>query len=135
MQPFDALSIRAVINEAKPLLLNRKVDKVSQLSRDEIVLTLRSKAGMTNLLVSAQSAYGRICLFKAPPSSALDKSRGQNASNFCLLLRRHLTGATVIAVEQPIGERTVDMIFSCTDEVEQLQSKCLRLRSWAGTAI
>ena len=37
MQPFDALSIRAVLQEAKPLLLNKRVDKVIQLARDEIL--------------------------------------------------------------------------------------------------
>ena len=56
MQPFDALTIRAVLQEAKPLLVNRKVDKVYQLGRDEIVLLLRSKAGPINLLISAQTA-------------------------------------------------------------------------------
>jgi len=126
MQPFDALTIRAVLHEAKPLLLNRKVDKVYQLSRDEVILCLRSKAGMTNLLLSAQTAYGRICLIKVPSFvNQSDKSRSQNPSNFCLLLRRHLTGATLVGIEQPTGERMVDFVFSCTDEVGSASIKVL----------
>ena len=39
MQPFDALTIRAVLDEAKPLLLNRRVDRVFQLARDELLIS------------------------------------------------------------------------------------------------
>ncbi|HEY9778462.1 MAG TPA: NFACT RNA binding domain-containing protein [Planktothrix sp.] len=129
MQPFDALTIRAVLQEAKPLLLNRKVDKVYQLGRDEIVLLLRSKAGPINLLMSAQTAYGRICLVKTPaqPASFEKSGRGgaNSQSNFCMLLRKHFTGATLVGVEQPVGERMVDFIFSCVDEVGGASLKIL----------
>jgi len=129
MQPFDALTIRAVLQEAKPILVNRKVDKVTQLGRDEIVLTLRSKAGMINLLMSAQTSYGRICLVKPTASQpALDKG-GRNSgglqSTFCMLLRKHLAGATLVGVEQPQGERMVDFVFSCIDEVGASSIKIL----------
>jgi predicted ribosome quality control (RQC) complex YloA/Tae2 family protein len=40
-------------------------------------------------------------------------------------MKRHLTGATLIAIEQPIGERTVDFIFSCIDEVGGTSIKVL----------
>ncbi len=128
MQPFDALTMRAVLHEAKPLLIGRKVDKVYQLGRDEVVLCMRSKAGMTNLLLSAQTAYGRICLIRYPSVVNPEKTKaGQtlNQSNFSLLMKRHLTGATLIAIEQPIGERTVDFIFSCIDEVGGTSIKVL----------
>jgi predicted ribosome quality control (RQC) complex YloA/Tae2 family protein len=126
MQPFDALTMRAVLHEAKPLLIGRKVDKVYQLARDEIVLCLRAKAGMTNLLMSAQTAYGRICLVRQPSVANPEKTKSNlNPSNFLLLMKRHLTGATLIAIEQPIGERTVDFIFSCIDEVGGTSMKVL----------
>src|SRR5580658_1786093 len=75
MQPFDALTIKAVVQEAKPLLINRRVDKVFQLGRDELLLTLRAKAGTINLFISAHTAYGRICLVQLPSSAnASDKT-------------------------------------------------------------
>jgi predicted ribosome quality control (RQC) complex YloA/Tae2 family protein len=129
MQPFDALTIRAVLQEAKPILVNRKVDKVTQLGRDEIVLTLRSKAGMINLLMSAQTAYGRICLVKPTASQSPPDKGGRNQGNlqstFCTLLRKHLGGATLVGVEQPPGERMVDFVFSCIDEVGGTSIKIL----------
>lgn len=137
MQPFDALSIRAVLQEAKPLLINRKVDKVFQLGRDEILVTLRSKGGTVNLFMSAQSVYGRMCLVNIPSgesSSTGDRNvveryqskYGASAPpNFCLVLRKHLTGATVVGVEQLPGERVIDFVLSCTDEVGTASLKVL----------
>ena len=141
MQPFDALTIKAVLQEARPLLLNRRVDKLYQLGRDELVLTLRAKAGMINLFMSAHTAHGRICLVKLPSSAnQSDKSlnryipiqkpgQGSNnfgsASSFMTILRKHLTGASLVGVEQPSGERIVNFVFSCTDEVGTASHKVL----------
>lgn len=126
MQPFDALTMRAVLQEAKPLLIGRKVDKIYQLGRDEVIFALRAKAGITNLLISAQSAHGRLCLIRQTHASQAEKSKAhQSQSQFALVLKRHLTSATLVGIEQPVGERTVDLIFSCTDEVGGTSLKVL----------
>jgi predicted ribosome quality control (RQC) complex YloA/Tae2 family protein len=156
MQPFDALSIRAVLTEARPLIVNRRVDRVAQLGRDEVLITLRGKMGLTSLFISAQSVHGRMCLVPlgqtakqnsgSPGGTAAGQSQtrdprapydpltdryiskyGNNTAvpNFCLLLRKHLTGGTLIAADQPVGERIVDLVFSCTDEVGSTSIKIL----------
>jgi predicted ribosome quality control (RQC) complex YloA/Tae2 family protein len=142
MQPFDALTIKAVLQESRPLLINRRVDKIVQLGRDELLLTLRAKAGMINLFMSAHTAHGRICLVKLPSSAnPNDKALGRyfpvqkpgssstsnfnSASGFMNVLRRHLAGASLVGVEQPIGERVVNFVFSCTDEVGSASLKIL----------
>lgn len=140
MQPFDALSIRAVLHEAKPLLLNRKVDKISQLARDEVLISLRSKGGTVNLFLSAQSVYGRLCLVRIPSGAeSSDRTSGDRSiadryqskystgspPNFCVVLRKHLTGATLVGVDQLPGERIVDFVFSCVDEVGKTSIKLL----------
>lgn len=120
MQPFDALTIKVVLQEASPLLLNRKVDRVQQLARDEIVITLRSHSSMSHLLLSAHASLGRLCLVNMAPSS-----RQVTPPAFCMLLRKYLTGATLVGVEQLPGERIVDIIFSCLDEVGTPSHKVL----------
>ncbi|MBC7998989.1 MAG: NFACT family protein [Leptolyngbya sp.] len=125
MQPFDALTIQAVLDEAKPLLLNRRVDRVFQLGRDEVLISLRSKAGMVFLLLSAHATYGRICLMKGAPSETKNERAPQNNSNFAVLLRKTLTSATLVHIEQLPGERIVDFVFSCTDEVGTASHKVL----------
>jgi len=125
MQPFDALTIRAVLDEAKPLLLNRRVDRVFQLGRDELLISLRSKSGMVHLLLSAHATYGRICLVKQTPQGAKNDRAPQNNSNFALMLRKTLASATLVHIEQLPGERIVDFVFSSTDEVGTASHKVL----------
>ncbi len=125
MQPFDALTIRAVLDEAKPLLLNRRVDRVFQLARDELLISLRSKSGMVHLLLSAHATYGRISLVKQAPQGAKNDRAPQNNSNFALLLRKTLASATLVHIEQLPGERIVDFVFSSTDEVGTASHKVL----------
>ncbi|MBX9670618.1 MAG: NFACT family protein [Candidatus Obscuribacterales bacterium] len=140
MQPFDALTIRAVLQEAKPLLLNRKVDKIVQLARDEVLLSMRSKGGTVCLFLSAQSVYGRMCLVASPATgesqekSSLDRQTTERYQskhgsgpppNFCLTLRKYLIGATLVGIEQLPGERIIDFIFSATDEVGTTSLKIL----------
>lgn len=120
MQPFDALTMRAIILEARPLLLNRKVEKVQQLSRDEVVLPLRSKAGTTFLLVSAQASFGRLCLALNPPTP-----KTASTPAFCQILRKHLSSAVLSGLEQIPGERIADLIFSCVDELGNRSTKVL----------
>ncbi|MBX9688279.1 MAG: NFACT family protein [Candidatus Obscuribacterales bacterium] len=120
MQPFDALTMRAILAEAKPVLLNRKVEKIQQISRDEVLLSLRSKAGTIHLLVSAQASFGRICLVLTPPTP-----RSNNPPPFCQVLRRHLASAILTGIEQLPGERIVDLSFSCQDELGNRSLKTL----------
>lgn len=120
MQPFDALTMRAIIQEARPLLLNRRIDKIQQLSRDEVVLALRSKAGTAFLLVSAQASFGRLCLvLTAPPPKT------QSTPAFCQILRKHLSSGTLVALDQIPGERIADLVFACTDELGNRSTKIL----------
>ncbi len=120
MQPFDALTMRAVLQEATPLLLNRKLDKVYQLGRDEVVIAFRSKTGPGHFLMSAQASYGRLCLVMTP-----NLPKQQNPPGFCMLLRKHLTGATIVGVEQLLGERVCDLILACVDELGNKSTKVL----------
>ena len=62
MQPFDALSIRAVLHEARPLIVGKRVDGINQLGRDEIIIALRDKHRLLGLFISAHATHGRICL-------------------------------------------------------------------------
>lgn len=120
MQPFDALTMRAIIQEARPLLLNRRIDKIQQLSRDEVVLALRSKAGTAFLLVSAQASFGRLCLALTAPTP-----KTQSTPAFCQILRKHLSTGTLVGLEQIPGERIADLVFSCVDELGNRSTKIL----------
>jgi predicted ribosome quality control (RQC) complex YloA/Tae2 family protein len=120
MQPFDALTLKAILQELQPLVTKTRIDRIYQIGRDEIILSLRSKTGITNLLISAHQAYGRLSITKKP-----NPSKQHNQPNFCLLLRKHLTGAQLIQLSGLVGERIADLTFACRDEVGTESTKIL----------
>lgn len=105
--PFDAIFLTAVIRELRPLLGSR-VDKIQQPSRDTVLLHLR---GRGKLLLSANVNRPRIHLTEATFENPAQPPM------FCMLLRKHLTGGRLQEIQQPPAERSVSLIFDCTDEM------------------
>ena len=107
--PFDAVFLSAVVQELQPLLGSR-VDKLQQPARDMVLLHLRGREG-GKLLLSANVNRPRIHLTQATFENPAQPPM------FCMLLRKHLTGGRLAAVTQPKAERSVSLIFDCTDEM------------------
>ena len=107
--PFDAVFLSAVVQELQPLLGSR-VDKLQQPARDTVLLHLRGREG-GKLLLSANVNRPRIHLTQATFENPAQPPM------FCMLLRKHLTGGRLAAVTQPKAERSVSLIFDCTDEM------------------
>lgn len=108
---FDAGFTHAVCAELSLMLTGAKVEKVNEPSKDEIVI-ICYKAGKTRkLFLSANPSRARICVteqaFENPKVSPM----------FCMLLRKHLAGATVAEVKQNGFERAVEVDFSAYDEM------------------
>ena len=108
---FDAGLTHAVCAELSSLLTGAKVEKVTEPSKDELLI-ICYKAGKTRkLFLSANPSRARICLtaqsFENPKVSPM----------FCMLLRKHLAGATIAAIKQNGFERAVEVDFSAYDEM------------------
>lgn len=106
--PFDAIFLSAVAAELRPALLGARVDKLQQPSRDTVLLQFR---GRERLLLSANVNRPRIHLTRAAFENPAQPPM------FCMLLRKHLTGARLTAIEQPQAERVIRLLFDCTDEL------------------
>jgi predicted ribosome quality control (RQC) complex YloA/Tae2 family protein len=125
MQPFDALTMEAVLKEAKPLVLNSRLESVHQLGTDEIFLRFFGRSGLVVLRICAHPVYGRICLSKSASKSPKAASEKEKSSNFLAILRKQLYQANLVGIEQPPGERIVDFVFSCLDAVGTAALKTL----------
>ena len=79
--------------ELKNTLLDAKIDKIFEPTRDEVLLTLRTRTDTFKLLLSARSGSARICLTKETFENP------QTPPSFCMLLRKHLTGGRLTALE------------------------------------
>lgn len=116
---LDGIFLYHLKNEISEFAVDSRVDKVHQPSRDEIVLTLRSRQGSRRLLISCNADSARMHFTDFPPENPAKPPM------FCLLLRKRLTGAWITGIEQEDLERVIKINFSGTDELGDKTSYCL----------
>ena len=96
-------------------LIGARVDKISQPSREEIVISLRmlnsNDRGAKRLMFSANGGSARVHL----TNSEIDNP--QTPPMFCMLLRKRLGGGKLAAIRQDGLERILYFDFECTNEI------------------
>ena len=109
--PLDALCLSGLVSELKSAIVGGKIDKIHQPGRDEVILALRAPVGNVKLLLSANPGHPRAQLTQIP------RENPDVPPMFCMLLRKHLTGARILDVVQPPLERVVDLHLEALDEL------------------
>ena len=117
---LDAVCLRAVIEELRPQLLDLRVDKVQQPSRDQVILLLR---GSRRLLLNAGAGSPRIHF------TELLRDNPAEPPMFCMLLRKYLVGGRVESLTQPGMERSAELALRVTDEFGRESRRTLVLEA------
>ncbi len=108
---FDAFFLKAVLEEIRQNTTGARVEKIYQPSRDTVLLQLKGQEGRQKLLLVASPTAPRLHLTTANPENPAEPPM------FCMLLRKHLSGARLRAVEQLPMERCAAFTFDCIDEL------------------
>ena len=116
---FDAGFLAAVAAEIKQLALGGRVEKVYQPERDTVILQMRTFEGGGRLLINAGSSNPRVGFTQIPYENP------QNPPQFCVLLRKHLSGAKLLSVTQIGFERVLVLEFETRDEMGYLCNRHL----------
>ncbi|MBE7021674.1 MAG: fibronectin/fibrinogen-binding protein [Ruminococcaceae bacterium] len=116
---FDGLVIRALAQELHKKLKNARLDKIYQPETDELLLALHGPEGAYKVTLSANASIPRVALCEST------KENPAKAPMFCMLLRKHLGAAHVIAVRQPQLERMLFFDFETRNELGDLVRKSL----------
>ncbi|MCM1115223.1 MAG: NFACT family protein [Clostridium sp.] len=116
---LDGIFLYHLKNEISSFAVDSRVDKIYQPSRDELVISLRSREGSRRLLLSCNADSARVHFTAYPPENP------PKPPMFCLLLRKRLTGAWITAIEQDNLERILRIHFSGTDELGDKRSYAL----------
>ena len=110
--PLDALCLSGLVHELDQTVTGGKIDKIYQPGRDEILLAVRTPAhGNVRLLLSANPNHPR------PQLTQISRENPDTPPMFCMLLRKHLSGARLLAVEQPPLERVVMFTLEALNEL------------------
>ena len=117
--PLDAITLSALARELQDKLEGAKIDKIQQPERDMILLSLHGREGKQKLLLAAGTGNARVQLTQASFENPAEPPM------FCMLLRKHLTGARILSVTQPAHERVLKLALETRDELDRTGSKTL----------
>ncbi len=115
--PLDAIALGAVAKELDEKLRDAKIEKIHQPERDEILLVIKGFSGTYKLAISASGSNARMHLVNET------KENPASPPMFCMLLRKHLTGARIIGINRLGYERVVDIEFSARNELGDIVAR------------
>ena len=102
---LDGSFLKQLKHELEEQILDAKVDKVHQISREELILILRSRNGNCKLYISAGADSPRIHLtstsFENPKTPPM----------LCMLFRKYLTNAMITDIRQYESDRILFIDF------------------------
>jgi len=103
--PQDAFTLRYLCAELDGVLRNGKVNRITEPTHDELVLTVYTGKRTEKLLLDVNPASPRIGLIER------DKESPLTAPNFCMLMRKHLLNATLLKISLIGFDRIVKIDF------------------------
>ena len=107
---LDGAFLYAIKSETESLIGGR-VEKVHQPSREEIIISLRTRQGSHKIMISANAGSARVHITK------LTVDNPNTPPMFCMLLRKHFGSGKLIAVRQDGLERILFLDFECVNEL------------------
>ncbi|MCL2627542.1 MAG: NFACT family protein [Oscillospiraceae bacterium] len=118
--PLNFKQISLIKEELLENLKEKKIDKIEQPGKSVVILTLRGRSNdIKRLLICVSSNDIRVHLtehkFENPVSPPM----------FCMLLRKHLTGARIKEITQPPFERILEFVTLTSTAMGDASSKKL----------
>lgn len=96
------------------------IDKLYQPSSDELVFLLRKKGFAKRLYITARQGQARVQFSETRPENP------ETPPNFCMVARKHFSGAKLVSVKQYEFERLIELTFETTDELgDRVQNRII----------
>lgn len=115
--PFDGIVTRAVTEELQKEILPGKITKIFQPTETELLFTIRSQGKNHSLLFSIHPTYARFHITKDIYQNP------QEPPMFCMLLRKHLSGAVLEDIKQYELERIITFRIKARNEIGDITYK------------
>lgn len=116
---FDGIICSAVVAELNTLILEGKINKIFEPNKNEIIVGIYSKGKNLTLNINIDPVNYRINL------TTHSKPNPKNVYNFCMVLRKHLTGGTIKKVYMNELDRIIYIDIDCYNELNDHITKTL----------
>ncbi len=108
---LDGGFLRHLKQELEGKLLGARVDKIHQPNREELVVAFRTRESAYKVLFSARANSARVHF------TAIPLENPKQPPMLCMLLRKKLQGAKLVAIRQPELERLLHFDFDAINEL------------------
>lgn len=108
---LDGIFLSYLTEEIGMALEGARVDKIHEPEKDEIDIVFRNRTGVSKLLLSSNPNSPRVQFTET------SKENPMQPPMFCMLLRKHLTGAKFAGARQPDFERIIFLDFNTHNEL------------------
>lgn len=112
---LDGLTCSLLARELNDELKGARIDKIFQPDKYTIFIHIRSNNGNKKLLVSFNPSSPRIHL------TTTSRENPTMPPSFCMLLRKHMSGAKISSITCPQYERILEIAFLTTDELHDIK--------------
>lgn len=108
---FDGIVTRKIVNELRKKTLGGKIQKISQPSKNDLVLNIYSMGISYKLFLSANNNEARINLTEKKYENP------EKPDNFCMVLRKHIGPGKIIDIKQYGLDRVIEISIASIDEM------------------
>ena len=116
---FDGIVVANLVRDLNDKIVSGRISKIAQPEKDELILTIKGNRENIRLLISANASLPLLYFTETNKPGPL------TAPNFCMLLRKHISGGRIVSVTQPGLERVVRIEVEHLDEMGDLRRKFL----------
>ncbi len=115
--PQDAFTIKYVADELSKKLAGGKITKIIQPEKELVIFFIYTDCGTVKLEICLSAKWCR--------ASITEREAAAPAAppNFCMLLRKHLSGAKILAAKSLDGERVIYFDLECVSEFEHTSAR------------
>lgn len=108
---FDGIVTRKIVDELKNQILGGKIQKITQPSKNDLVLNIYSMGKLHKLFLSANNNEARIHLTEKKYENP------EKPDNFCMVLRKHINQGKILDIRQYGLDRIVEFSIATIDEM------------------
>ncbi len=125
MISFDSLILKGFIDENKEFITGARINKIQQPTRRELILFLRSNGQTCQFHINIDPKMYHVCFMSDENSEKRLMEIPQKPPMFCMLLRKYLQNSKIAKVNQPDGERILELFFETYNEIGDKIYLCL----------
>ena len=125
MISFDSLILKEFIDENKEFICNARINKIQQPTRRELIFSMRNNGQTRQFYININPEMYHVCFMSEQNSRKRLIEIPPKPPMFCMLLRKYLNNSRIAKIEQPDGDRILELYVETYNEIGDKIYLCL----------